>query len=541
MYNSRDGQGVVNHYVDTGYGLTIDSISTNNAGYIRSWELATINKTYNGTNIDELLDLISKLNANLNTKSENCKDILVIYTDKLARAKGFLNNWITDTFGDIYFDIKNVRFMDITKWNNEVHTASDIATHAEFLHKSVFIPLNKHCITPSQITRTKLKRACKDENIKDIYPGTYLEEYIRKAYYGGIVMLKCPHLLIEGDLVELDRTSAYIYDLLIEKHCSTPLTRVDENTWSYYLDTPNVVSFGKYKIKYTSTNPLLNVFKNELGDDLELGKHKEAIIALNSIDLCTFKELANIEEIECYTLFESKLDYLPKGFRDTVAAEYIKKYKLSGRERELQKKILNSIYGDCLSTYKHDSKYKVYYNTPQWGILTASYARRNLLKLAKNVVGWIYSDTDSIYCDNCVETKIALDNYNSLIKAKVIDYCDKFGYELLPQLGEFKVECYITRFIAHAQKQYAFEKVDGEVIIKSSGCNIDPPKTKKNKDKLFHQKKLVGGTRTYNMYTTEHHEDTIDGIHYESDCSCYEKTIKIGSKEDYLYGSALIL
>ena len=69
MYNSRDGQGVVNHYVDTGYGLTIESISTNNAGYIRSWELATISKTYNGTDIKSLLDLISKLNANLNTKS----------------------------------------------------------------------------------------------------------------------------------------------------------------------------------------------------------------------------------------------------------------------------------------------------------------------------------------------------------------------------------------------------------------------------------------------------------------------------------------
>ena len=64
--------------------------------------------------------------------------------------------------------------------------------------------------------------------------------------------------------------------------------------------------------------------------------------------------------------------------------------------------------------------------------------------------GWIYSDTDSIYCFDTVENRERINAYNDEIRSKVKHFCEEFGYneyyDDLKDIGKFETEHEIVKF-----------------------------------------------------------------------------------------------
>ena len=124
---------------------------------------------------------------------------------------------------------------------------------------------------------------------------------------------------------------------------------------------------------------------------------------------------------------------------------------------------------------------------PLWGVYTLSYTKQLVFELATQLVGWRYSDTDSIYCDDTPENRAKLEAFNSKIRAEVKQFCDKFGYDynILQDLGTFKKEAEIVKFRSFGVKMYAYRKVElndeGKIVetdeMHFAGCTYEQAPT----------------------------------------------------------------
>lgn len=496
-------------YIEDGYGLTIDATYENDKGTITSWELSKApDVTYHGSTKDEFLELLDELIHTLNLKKyedKKCKkDLVVIYTDNIEKILGFFTSELTDRFSDIYCEIKDYfEFRSIEKWKKLEHDSMQIAKCAEFLIHTLFIPNKYFFLTPQQIPRRAISKACKnskDTTAKKIFPVS-LDDFsrMRKALFGGIVYLPYRDIIITEQLLCLDLTSAYIYDLLIEKHCSSAFERVDTSTWEYYTESKNKTSLGMYNIKYSCATQKIHCFKSVDGEHFETGIHTVKCI-MTSIDLKIFLELANVEEITCEWLYECDIDTLPQYMLDEIVKQYEKKVDLVEDKKAytLQKRVVNSIFGDCITKIESkeafESAKRAPSVAPQWGIWCTSYAKKNLLELGMKVEGWVYSDTDSIYCFDTEENRKLLEEYNQRRREKVKAFCDKYGYdfEKLKDLGSFKIEKTIKKFRAISQKVYMYETTEGEFKLTAAG--LDQTTIKVSKE-LFEKKKIDYGSR----------------------------------------------
>ena len=499
-------------YSEVGYGFTINNEYIDGKGVMNGWELSVASdRTYTGETVEEFIDLLKRFikELKLSKYKKATKDLIVIYTDNLTKIKGFFKDYITLEFNTIYIQILEFfEFREINKWK-ELTDANEIAAYAQYLINTVFIPNKYWYLTPNQIPRRAIAKACNDDTASKIFPINY-EQYLlfRKALFGGICYVPYKNLVVEEPLICLDLTSAYIYDLLIEKHCVSRFVLDDENNWEYYVDSTTKTSLGLYEISYTCSTNKIHCFKDIEGRNFEIGTHTVATI-LTSVDLKTFMDLVNITDIKCKWLYTCNLDNLPKYMLDELVKQYIKKVDLKGVDEEaynLQKPVVNGIYGDCIRDYStevmfYDAKRKPSV-APQWGIWCTSYAKKNLLKLATKVEGWVYSDTDSIYCfDNEYNRKLVKE-YNAEVKKNLLKFCGLYGYDYskLKDLGTFKVEKTIRKFRAINQKLYMYETTDGKFKLTAAGLDQS---TIEVSSEMFNQKRIDWGTRTFKFATDD--------------------------------------
>ena len=87
-----------NHeYVENvGIGLVIDSFTYKKAGYVKEWELCfSDGGSFIGHNIKDLVDTLNNIaeKYSLEKRSDFNKDTIIIYTDDLTKAFGFLHNY----------------------------------------------------------------------------------------------------------------------------------------------------------------------------------------------------------------------------------------------------------------------------------------------------------------------------------------------------------------------------------------------------------------------------------------------------------------
>lgn len=542
------------NYVTEGWGLVLDTFTYDDAGYIKTWTLCSSEgEEYSGTTIPDLLAVIKNLKSSygLITKDKHTKDILVIYTDDITKLYWFLKNYdvISEEFTFYFQILENVEFRGC--WYDDLESAKEIADWSKFMIDSVFGPDKYFYITPNQIPRRRMQKArkkLKDTTASDIYPTSFdFYKIMRKAFFGGILYVPYPNLIIKDPMIEIDLKSAYIYCMLIEKHCMSCATKCDPTNWEYYLESLTRASFGKYRIKYTSITNKISCYKNGDGEKLVKGEGIEDTFYFTNIDLKIFIENTMIHSVECEYLYEFDLDYLPNYVRDEVVDEYTKKELVKitnpdSDEERIQKIIVNGEYGDTSRDWTASRKsFKQDRDNanmaPQWGIWTTSYCKRLLLTLGNQLDGWFYSATDSIYCLNTEENLEKIDAFNSNIRKKIKVFCDKFGYDYdsLKDLGTFVVKTYIKKFKAFGPNTYIYTKTDGEVIIKASGCSkkFRNGLSEEEKEALYDSDYVPVGRKVRHHHTDEKTSCTINGTVYESNGSYYTLEFK-GVMADYM-------
>lgn len=500
-------------YGETGIGFTMDIESFEDYGEIRNWEISIYpNYSKKGTDLIEIIQFLQQIikEKDLKHHTKFTKDLIIIYTDNLDKIKGFFHKYITDLFENLYIEVLDFfEFRDINRWKN-LNNSKEIANYAQYLIDNYFIPDKYFYITPNQIPRRRLKKSCKlsgDLTAMEIFPISF-DQYktFRKALFGGICYVPYKNLVITDPIMCLDLKSAYIYDLLIEKHCKTCFRLTDEANYEFYLESNAKTSIGNYTIKYKANTCKIHCFKDIDGNNFEKG---EFIVntTLTNIDLKILIELCDEIEIKCNWLYDCELDYLPKYMRDVIVEEFVKKEKLKNLDKEKydrQKQIVNGIFGDCIRKYDeslYNDMYAHTYLAPQWGIWCTSYARKNLLDLALKVKGWVYSDTDSIYCFDTPENRELVTKFNTKIRKNIENFCKLFDYdyEILKNLGTFEIEKEIVKFRAITQKVYMYETKDGEFKLVAAGLNQD---TIDVNAEMFEKEKIDWGSRIF-KYVTE--------------------------------------
>lgn len=532
------GKGHISDYVEEVYGLEIDFFTKDNAGYIKSWKLSGPQCEVSGTSIDKLLKTLEYLKelyhlGYCETKkkeiSKNIVRTLLVYIDNLNIIRGFFNKYITEDFNN-YVIVDFVEFRDISGWDETVHSARDIAKKAEYLFNNLFLPESYVYQSVSQVPRKRIEKACNDNTAKDIFPKKY-HEYLslRQSLFGGLVYIPYPNMVIEEPMLALDLTSAYIYSLLIEKHCITPFKEVDTDNWEFYLDSQNTTSLGLYKISYTCWSNKIHVYKDIYDNNLEKGGHT-VIINLNNVDLKLLISMCTVVNIECLDLQEAKLGYLPKYLLDKIVEEYIKKEETTGEDHVIQKRAVNSIYGGTIMKINDEStfiyKRKTASLAPQWGIWTTSYTKKLLLTYALKCEGWYMSMTDSVYCLDTPKNRELLKEFNDNIRKNILNFCGLFGYDYskLKNLGTFKVEAEIKKFKAFRAGAYCYTKKDNSMVVKASAC--DKTNIELNDDLYKDTYVLPTGSRRFPMFNPDTTECEVDGVKYKSEGSYYEIVTK---------------
>lgn len=540
------------NYVTDGWGLTLDTFTYDEAGYVKEWMLCNDKgATFRGETIPELINTLALLKNEYNLKTRECKgeasskDLLVIYTDNLNKLYRFIKNHnvITDKFS-LYFQVMdNIEFREC--WLSEdVDTAPKIAHWAQFMIDNLFIIDKYFYLTSNQIVRKRLKRKISklDNNIaKDIYPDSFdLYNYLRKAHFGGILYVPYPKLVIPDPMIEIDIKSAFPWCLLTQKHCMSVSELAEKDYWEYYTESTSKMAIGKYRITYSSYSKKITCYKNSNGEHCLRGDNITDTFTMTSIDLKNFLDIVNATNVECIRLYEYDLDYLPKHIRDQIVEEYAKKEELKrtkphSEELALQKVTLNGIYGDAdrnwksVKAYDEDKKNPNF--APQWGILTSSYAKDVIMRLGAQLKGWYYSATDSIFCLDTPENRAKIDEYNNHVRQINKEFCEMFDYDytILSELGTFDIEEEIIKFRAFGPNSYLFTRKDGSICIKACGCpkSYRNNMTEEEKEALYDKKvdHIPVGDRVHYIFNPEKTSCTINGKTYESNGSEY--TIKL--------------
>lgn len=563
----RDGftccsTGGKNHknYVNTIYTLNIDFISDEDvgAGFMTGFQVYDSDGlVYRGKNTQEFYDFLNclKLKYNLESYNKFSKDSVIIYIDKVLKAYGFFYNHVTSSF--MPFNVEIDDFFEIRSyqtWQKDLDNAEAAAKVIQKIVDKVFIPEKHFYLTPNSRTRHHIKAAAKKENCDiatDLYPKNAREyRRLREALYGGICYCPLPGVIKEKKILGLDIKSAYIYSLLTQRFPMSQARKASTDTWEFYMDSPYESSLGVYEITYTTTSNIIHCFKewtDVKATNLVSGKDVTVILTLDDVDLKTLLTLPRVmvSKVSCKYLEVYDNDYLPHYMVDILVNEYLKKSSIDkDKDLELysmQKVVLNGIYGNTIKNEGLD-----YYSSlkskaamaPQWGIWTTSYTKKHLLSLALQIEGWLYSDTDSIYCYDTEDNRNKLDEFNKDVNKVMAKFCERTGYihkELL-ELGTFELEHEIKKFKALKQKEYLFtieventiNTDDGKtiiikedkIIVKAAGCNKEEMKLD---DRLYKCKMLPVGTKRFPDTNKKPAKTTIDGITYYSESSYFER------------------
>lgn len=530
------GTNIHSYYVTEGWALKINSFTYARKGFILDWTLASPNEVFKGTTQKELFDILKNLKEKYQLKVRNkfSKDILVIYTDNILKAQGFLQRIITDQSFSLYFQIlDNIEFRQC--WKKDIETAEEMAIWCDVLIKTIFVPEKQFYISAGQVSRIRCRKLKKILKLlyDEIAPETYVEwQFLRKALFGGLYYCQAPNIY-DYPCLGLDLISAYIWCLCCKKHVVTKFTKIDSNNWKQFLDNDDEASLGRYIIKYRCVDNYIDCFKDYYGNSLRKSENPndliEVDIVLNNIDLKLISWVCDSIEIECVELYSAKLDYLPKELIDSILKEFIKKCDLKSGDPnayKLQKIILNAYYGNTIPKYnsreewKNKTKKEVL--PPQWGIWTTSYCKELIILLGQSLgEDWYYSGVDSIYCKDTEEAHNNIDLINRMIRNQTETMCKQrnIDFEKVKDLGTFDIENHIEMLRTFKKNQYVYKSKEKGLVVKASGCD----KKQLDMDLDFYTlDKIPAGERILGEIRNEKVSLDLNGRHFESDGYYFE-------------------
>lgn len=538
--------GGKNHknFVNTVFALEIDFFTEESleAGFLTGWRLYDVNGLFkSGETVEDFIYTLQNIVDfyKLEVYNKFSKDSVLIYVDNVEKIYGFFLKYVTAEFMPHSCEIcRFFEFRSYKTWQKDIVYAKEAARIMQKFVDEFFVPEKYFYLTPNQRTRKLLAKACKEEKstvAKDAFPeNPFAYNVLRSALFGGICYCPLPGVTKEKPILGLDIKSAYIYSLLTQRFPVSKAKEEDPENWEFYVKNEFEGSLGTYKITYTTASTIVHCFKDLNGKNLVSGQNVTVTLTLTNIDLDILLNLEKvyIKEVVCTYLEVYDLDYLPRYVVARLVEEYLKKSHIDKEKNpelyKLQKTILNGIYGNCIKKIDFayfGSKKNGAYLTPQWGIWTTSYTKQHLLGLALQMSGWLYSDTDSIYCYDTSQNRCLLKAYNEKTRKIMASFCERTGYihpELL-ELGEFELEHEIVKFKALKQKEYLFTTKEGKIIVKAAGCSKEEMPLV---DSLYKLKSLPVGTKIFSFIKDKPARVEKDGKIYENESSYYELAFK---------------
>lgn len=478
-YVSRMGWGGRHTYQEQ---IVLLYMLTNDNGQLIGWKMYSNGNMVEGEGKDSMVNTIQSLPKTTLVYVKNLEQVRAFLYDDIHKDHGISIDWGS-----------NIEFRPWKLFTDEDEV--NVMMDWQNLFNEDKFPY----LTPSQYTRKQIAKT-QAGKAKDLLPEDHVDlECIYKAVQPGV--LYCRDDEIHENVIGLDLSSAYIYSLVFCKHaCSAPKD-TNPNDWELYLNAEDRASIGCYKITYKCFFSIIHCFKDINGQSLDKGKHTVEIM-LSNIDLQLLMTIPQfqIESIECELLYTFKMDYLPEDIRIFCIQQYLIKCGLTRETAAYirQKVILNSVYGNMLYDAgkilnSDNPKRELWLRAknasvcPQWGIFTMSYTKQSVVEFGIKAAGYLYSDTDSVYCFDDTANRRLCDEFNQKIMSQNYALCEKFGYDkignvdLICKLGTFKVDSECKRFRAWGYKTYAYEKqpyydengklIKGKVVVKAAGCN----------------------------------------------------------------------
>lgn len=474
-------------------------------GRLESWDLRSSDEQYSGTSPIEFENaLISIKNKYLlGVHDKNWRDCVLIYIDHIEKIDGYFGHLVTDIFpkkdddddddiinpDPIYYQLLDVfEVRSFLPWKEKAKEDEALDMMNE-IFKKYFIPEKYFYLTPNQRMRKCIAKACSKEKsitAKTVFPANKNDYALSKlAVFGGLCYCKVPNFLFTDDMMALDLVSAYIYSFLIKKHCATKAKEVNSDLWEAYIGNEAKASIGIYEIEYDTVDTAIRVFKDEDGENfpVEKGAKVKAVLCSTDVETILNMKKVYVKSINCLYLEEYCIRYLDHYMREALLTEYLNKKKIDKKQQPYeyaqQKIVLNGIAGNA---QRYEKTKKGYLNArknasiaPQWGIFLTAYVRQLVIFLGQTLKGWRYSDTDSIYCLNNFENRRKVEEFNENIRDSIKDFCNLFdyNYEELKDLGTFKIEEEIKKFVSFSAKHYAYMTKENKVVVKAAGCDTD--------------------------------------------------------------------
>lgn len=532
------------NFVNTVFVLELNFFTEESveAGFLTGWQLYDANGLFkSGETVEDFIYTLQNLVDfyKLEVYNKFSKDSILIYVDNVEKIYGFFLKYVTAEFMPHSCEIcRFFEFRNYKTWQKDIVYAKEAARIMQKFVDEFFVPEKYFYLTPNQRTRKLLAKACKEEKstvAKEAFPeNPFAYMTLRSALFGGICYCPLPGVTKEKPIIGLDIKSAYIYSLLTQRFPVSKAKEEDPKNWEFYIKNEYEGSLGTYKITYTTASSIVHCFKDLNGKNLVSGENVTVTLTLTDVDLAIILSLEKvyIKEVVCTYLEVYDLDYLPRYVVARLVEEYLKKSHIDKEKNpelyKLQKTILNGIYGNCIKNISlefFNKKKDSAYLTPQWGIWTTSYTKQHLLGLAMQMSGWLYSDTDSIYCYDTKENREFLRVYNEKTRKIMASFCERTGFvhpELL-ELGEFELEHEIVKFKALKQKEYLFTTKEGKIIVKAAGCSKEEMPLV---DSLYKLKSLPVGTKIFSFIKDKPAKVEKDGKIYENESSYYELAFK---------------
>lgn len=342
------------------------------------------------------------------------------------------------------------------------------------------------------------------------------DEIIRQGYRGGFTYVNPKHQgeTVKGNCVCMDVNSLYPSRLV---QCSMPYGQGEYFDGRYKQDKLYPLYVQRLlctfelkpdKIPSIQIKHSMYYMSNEY---LESSRGREVELTLSNVDLELFFEQYDVNVIEYLGGYKYQaVTGLFTQYVDYWTEEKIKaKKEKNSAKYTISKMFMNSLCGKFAASKTGQQKIPVFdtsgvlhYVTGEEeemksvylpvALFTTAYGRYLTITTAQKVRdwteehlgfdGWLYCDTDSIYC------KIELDELEELKKSAGIDI-DPY------RLGAWDIEQdNITRFKALRQKCY-IKEVDGKICATVAGCP-------KNLSKLFNFKNFNVGFTTA-LFTPE--------------------------------------
>ena len=534
-FSLKKGEGAFfSSYVVEGIGLTFTDFvdSKEICSFMVGWEVTTQSQTFTGNDIYDLLDLLKKFikDYNLTQYSNTKKDILVIYTNELKKLYCYLYNYVSNAFivdrtneDKGYFQVMD--FIEFRQClNKKANTSKEIADFGENLFNIIFSKYKIAPFTESGVSRKIIKQNCSKAKCtlgKDIFPEDYdLYTLYKGSAHGGICFSVANYHDFKYNMLAVDLKSAYSY-------CYTlplPVTAGEEGDTKKWNEYDNFI--GEFTITYKNKARQLSVIRDVDDKKFDItGEKVTQTFRLNNIYLNVILRYIKVYKIECNEIYTFEVDTIPKPYLDTIINFFIKKETTPEGEKGVWKIGLNGISGNTIRNLTFDM-FKNYSDKelpPQWGSFLMAYCFRIIVEMGEQVDGWVYSDTDSIYCLDTPKSVQAIKEYNKKAQAHNKWLCEEYGYnfEVLKYLGNFIIEKKIIRFRAIANKQYAYKCENGAIVVKAAGCVKQPYYS----DEVFESSEMPIGNKVIGFeFINEPHTIIKYGKKYYSETSYFEVT-----------------